>query len=517
MRLLSRQPRMGGIILHLSSLPGRFGIGDLGTQAHRFVDFLAASGQQLWQVLPVGPTSLRDWCSPYSSFSAFAGNPLLLCLEQLQAQGLLDASALEGVPAFPEERVDFPRVVEFKERLLAQASRAFRTRASPALREEFARFQEASRAWLEDYALFTALREEQGVAWSQWEEGLRRREPAALEAAKLRLADAVFHHQYLQFEFDRQWNRLRRYANERGVRIFGDLPIYVSHDSADVWARPEYFRLTPDTLRPSVEAGVPPDFFSEEGQHWGNPVYDWQRLARDDYRWWAERLQQSFRRFDFVRIDHFRAFEAYWVIPAGAPSPKLGRWEKGPGAHFFESMCRQLGELPITVEDVGVITPEVHALREECGFPSMFILQFAFDGNPDNAYLPFKCQPGFIMYTGTHDTSTLLGWFRSLTVPVGQSVLEYLGTTGPRGVHWDLMRVAWSSVAQWALAPLQDVLGLGEEGRMNRPGTVGPENWSWRLRWELLTDELSEQLESLTRTYGRAPEVGQQHRDKSAA
>ena len=505
MNLLSSRPRMGGIILHLSSLPGRFGIGELGAQARRFVDFLAASGQQLWQVLPLGPTSLRDWCSPYSAFSAFAGNPLLLCLEQIQEQGLLDASALENAPPFPEERVDFPRVVEFKERLLAQASRAFRAHASPALREEFARFEEMSRAWLDDYALFTALRQEQAGGWSEWEEGLRRRQPAALEAARRRLADEVFHHKYLQFEFDRQWNSLKRYSNERGIRILGDLPIYVSHDSADVWAWPEYFQLAPDTLRPAVEAGVPPDVFSEEGQHWGNPVYDWQRLARDNYRWWAERLQQSFRRFDFVRIDHFRAFEAYWIIPAGAPSPKLGRWEQGPGARFFEVMRDQLRELPITVEDIGVITSDVRALRDEFDFPGMFVLQFAFDGDQDNPYLPFKCRPDFVIYTGTHDTSTIPAWFRSLKDSERQAVLEYLGATGPHGLHWDLMRVAWSSVAQWALAPLQDVLGLGEEGRMNRPGTTGPENWTWRLRWDWLTDETRERLKLITRTYGRMP------------
>jgi 4-alpha-glucanotransferase len=517
MSLLRALPRMSGIILHPTSLPGRFGIGELGAEARRFVDFLADSGQQLWQMLPLGPAHSGDWYSPYSAFSAFAGNPLLLSLEQLREQGLLEASELAGAPPLPEERVDFPRVAAFKAPLLARASQAFRARAAPALREQFEQFREASRGWLEDYALFMALRQERGVAWGSWEEGLRRREPAALEAARRELAEAVFHHEYLQFEFDRQWRSLKRYANERGIRILGDLPIYVSYDSADVWARPEYFQLSPDTLRPAGEAGVPPDgFFSEEGQHWGNPVYDWQRLARDEYRWWAERLRQSFRLFDFVRLDHFRGFEAYWVIPAGAPSPKLGRWEQGPGAAFFEAMRRQLGELPIIVEDLGFITPPVHALREAFGFPGMFVLQFAFGGGQGNPYLPYKCRPGFVIYTGTHDTATTVEWFRALSGPERQAALEYLGSQGPHGPHWDWMRMAWGSVAQWALAPLQDVMGLGEEGRMNRPGVSGPENWSWRFRWEWLTQEARERLASLTRTYGRAPVGVGQGADKAA-
>ncbi|HSP78831.1 MAG TPA: 4-alpha-glucanotransferase [Myxococcaceae bacterium] len=497
------RPRLSGLILHPTSLPGRFGIGELGGEARRFVDFLAASGQQLWQMLPLGPPDPSDWYSPYSALSAFAGNPLLISLESLREQGLLEAEVLEDVPALPEERVDFPRVAELKGRLLARAAEAFFQRASPALRQEFERFREASRAWLEDYALFMALREEQGRDWSRWEAAPRQREPAALEEARRRLAGPVRLHEYLQFEFYRQWRELKRYANERGLRIVGDLPIYVGHDSADVWAHPEYFQLSPETGRPAFEAGVPPDgFFSDEGQRWGNPVYDWERLARDDYRWWAERLRQSFRQFDSVRLDHFRGFEAYWVIPAGAPSAKAGHWEKGPGAGFFEAMRRHLGELPLIVEDLGFITPEVHALRESFDFPGMSVLQFAF-GEEDSMYLPHECRPDFVMYTGTHDTETTVGWFQSLPAEQRKAAVEYVGTLGAHGVHWDMLRVVWASVAQWALAPLQDVMGLGSEGRMNRPGVGSSDNWSWRFRWEWLTDESRKRLLSLTRTYGR--------------
>jgi 4-alpha-glucanotransferase len=494
---------MSGIILHPSSLPGRHGIGELGAEACRFVDFLASSGQQIWQLLPLGPTQADDWHSPYSALSAFAGNPLLLSADSMQAHGLLDAAALADAPQFSDTAVEFSRVVEFKEQLFARASEAFRTRAPSELRDGFARFCEAASGWLDDYALFMALKQEQGKQWMQWDDALRRREPSALKAARERLAPAIFHHRFLQFEFDRQWSHVKRYANERGVKILGDMPIYVSLDSADVWARPELFQLSPDTLLPSVEAGVPPDMFSENGQHWGNPVYNWERIARDDYRWWATRFEHSFRSYDAVRIDHFRAFEAYWVIPRGAP-PKSGRWEQGPGAGFFTAMRRQLPDLPITVEDIGSISPEIHALRAQFGFPSMFVLQFGFDGDASNPYLPFRCQPGFVNYTGTHDTNTAVGWYGSLG-EVGRAALQdYLGAPSAAGVHWDMIRLAWASVAQWAIAPLQDVMGLGDEARMNRPGTVGADNWSWRFRWDSLSATDRQRLAQFTKMYGRA-------------
>lgn len=496
--------RKSGVILHPTSLPGRYGIGELGPEAYRFVDFLAAAGQQVWQLLPLGPTHPDDDYSPYSALSAFAGNPLLLSPERLHAQGLLDQTVLDDVPQLSETAVEFARVAKLKERLLARACEAFRTRASAELREAFAQFCASASSWLEDYALFMALKQEQGKPWTQWEPSLQRREPAALQAARQRLASEIHFHQWAQFEFDRQWMELKRYANERGVEILGDLPIYVSLDSVDVWVRPELFQLSPDTLLPALEAGVPPDVFSEDGQHWGNPVYDWERLAQEDYAWWAERLRHSFRSYDAVRIDHFRAFEAYWVIPRGAV-PTAGRWVKGPGAEFFQAMQRHLPELPITVEDIGSISPEVHALREQFGFPSMFVLQFGFDGDPDSPYLPFKCRSSFVNYTGTHDTPTIAGWFRSLGEAPRRDLLDYLGTPGSDGIHWDVIRLAWASVAYLAVAPLQDILGLGDEARMNRPGTSSADNWSWRFRWEEVSEADRLRLGHLTKRYGRAP------------
>jgi 4-alpha-glucanotransferase len=505
--LLTSQVRASGIILHPTSLPGRFGIGDLGPEAYRFVDFLAATGQQIWQLLPLGPTHAEEWHSPYSALSAFAGNPLLLSMELIHDQGLLDTSALADAAAPADDAVDFARVVELKERLLAQASANFQIRASAALRDQLAQFCRSASAWLDDYSLFMALRQEQGPNWVHWEDRFRHREPATLDAARKRLAPAIFCHKYIQFEFERQWSLLKHHANSRGVQILGDLPFYVSANSADVWAQPELFQLSPTTLQPVVEAGVPPEIFCADGQHWGNPVYDWQRLAQDDYKWWAERLKQSFHLYDFVRVDHFRAFEAYWTIPRGA-APKSGQWVKGPGADFFNAMLRHLPnlpELPITAEDIGGITPEVQALREQFGFPSMFVLHFAFDGNIDNPYLPFRCRSGFVCYTGTHDTNTSIGWYRGLGDAERKLWHDYIGAPSSMGMQWDMIRLAWASVAKWAIAPLQDILGLGGEARMNSPGTAIAANWRWRFRWESLSDVDCGRLTHLTKLYGRAP------------
>ncbi|ADO69176.1 4-alpha-glucanotransferase [Stigmatella aurantiaca] len=501
---LEPSPRRSGLILHPTSLPGRFGLGDLGPEARRFVDVLSATGQQLWQILPLGPVH-EEWFSPYAAYSAFAGNPLLLSPEVLCEQGLLSADALEEAPPSCLERVDFGQAIELKWRLLAKASQAFFRRAPASLRHQFEQFQHEAREWLDDYALYMAIRQGQGRAWRRWEEGLRRREPGALEAARRQLAEDVLHQQYLQFEFHRQWGALKTYANSRGVRILGDVSIYVSQNSADVWAHREYFQLSPETFAPAVESGTPPDgVFSTEGQRWGMPVYDWQRLAQEEYRWWAARLRQSFERFDHVRLDHFGGFESYWAIPSGSPA-REGRWAPGPGKAFFDAMRRQLGPLPVVVEDLGFITPAMRELRDAFGFPGMCVLQYAFKQTPDNPHLPYKCRPGCVIYTGTHDTNTAMGWFQAASAPEQRAALEYLGGPPPGALHWALIRQAWSSVAQWSLAPLQDVMGLGAGARMNHPGTAGPLNWSWRFRWEQLPDEVLAQLALLTKTYGRLP------------
>lgn len=496
--------RAGGIVLHVTSLPGRGGIGELGAGARRFVDFLAGCGLRLWQVLPLGPTSLEGWSSPYHASSAFAGDPLLLSLEALVDEGLLERGVLDDAPALPAGHVKFSEVVPFKEAALARASAAFRARASPEQRAAFARFQQEARAWLDDHALFAALREEQGVSWDAWPGPLRARAPEALEEARRRLADRIAHHEYLQFEFHRQWAALRRHAGARGVRLVGDLPFYVCHDSADVWAAPWQYRLDPETRLPLVAAGAPPDVFSEEGQRWGNPVYDWSRLAQDGHRWWIERARQALRRFDLIRLDHFRGFEAFWVIPAGAPSAAQGAWERGPGLELFAAMRRELGALPIVVEDLGVITPEVHALREACGFAGMAVVQLAFDGDPDNPHLPHRHAPACAAYTGTHDTMTAAQWARSLDEATRRRFSRYVEPPGEDGAHWELIRLTWGSAARWALAPLQDVLGLDAAGRMNVPGTVGPDNWSWRFSWDQLTEAVRARLLAITRATGRA-------------
>jgi 4-alpha-glucanotransferase len=496
--------RTSGLVLHPTSLPGRFGIGDIGPEARRFVDFLASSSQGLWQILPLGPTH-EDWFSPYSSFSAFAGNPLLISPEVLHEKGLLSADDLAAAPELPADYIDFRRVREVKWSLLRRACQRFRDRRNGQERDEFDAFCREAEPWLVDFALFMAIREASGGAsWSRWEEGLRRRSPDALRAARRNLADEVFLQKYAQFEFFRQWALLKRYANARDVAILGDIPIYVAFDSADIWVHPEYFMLSPDALEPLFVAGVPPDdFFSSEGQRWGTPVYDWERLKQDDYAFWIDRFRMSFFQFDCVRLDHFRGFEAFWIIPREAPTPKVGRWVQGPGSDFFAAMRRRLGELPLVVEDLGYITPPVHALREEIGFPGMFVMQFAFGDSKNSPYLPYKCLPNAVIYTGTHDTDTTMGWFRSISEAERRALLDYLGALGPYGIPWDVMRLAWGSVARWALAPLQDVLGMGSEVRMNTPGTDSLKNWSFRFRKEALTDEACERLASITRIYGR--------------
>ena len=503
--------RTSGVLLHPTSLPGRLGIGELGTEARAFVDFLAETRQSIWQVLPLGPTGYGD--SPYQCFSAFGGNPLLVSLERLAADGLLSEADLARPPEWPEREVDFGSVMAFKRPLLRKAALAFSAKASRARQDAFVGFCQAKAEWLDDFALFTALKHRHGgIAWNRWDEALVVRDPAAIDRARAELAHESHIERVIQYLFFSQWAELRAHAHARGIEIMGDIPIFVAHDSADVWAHPELFHLAADGS-PSFQAGVPPDYFSATGQLWGNPLYRWDIMARDGYRWWVERFRALLETVDIVRLDHFRGFEGYWEVPAGEATAVHGRWVKGPGASFFESLGRALGSLPIVAEDLGVITPEVEALRDRFGFPGMAILQFAFgDDSPDNDFLPHRLTRNRVFYTGTHDNDTIVGWWNA---GVGNSTrseaaveLErdfarrYLNTDG-RDIHWAFIRQVLASVANMALFPLQDVLGVDTSGRMNLPGRMGG-NWKWRFASSDLTPEVTTRLRVLTETYGRA-------------
>jgi 4-alpha-glucanotransferase len=504
--------RAAGILLHPTSLPGAHGIGELGPGATAFLDFLKETGQRLWQVLPLGPTGYGD--SPYQCFSAFAGNPLLVSLDRLRDDGLLTAADLARLPRFPERTVDYGRVLETRRPLLAKAHAAFEKKAGPAAQSRFASFVKEQARWLDEFALFMALkRANGGTAWTCWERGLARRDRAALRQARKDLAGETREVGFEQWLFFEQWADVRRQAQERGIRILGDIPIFVAHDSADVWAHPELFHLDDDGM-PAVQAGVPPDYFSATGQLWGNPLYRWDRLARTGYGWWIDRFRAVLALVDLVRLDHFRGFEAYWQVAKGARTAADGRWVKGPGAAFFSAVKRALGELPIVAEDLGVITPEVEALRESLRLPGMAILQFAFGTDPlADSFLPHNYSRNKVVYTGTHDNDTVVGWW---TAGVGdttrtekdveeehQRALAYCGGDGTH-VHWDLIRTLFTSVADTAIVPLQDVLGAGPEARMNLPGR-GHGNWRWRYAASDLTAEIRERLRAITEGSGRCP------------
>jgi len=509
--------RLAGILLHPTSLPGPYGIGELGDEATAFLDFLAGAGCRLWQVLPLGPTGYGD--SPYQCFSAFAGNPLLVSLDRLRQEGLLSAADLAGRPGWPEREVDFGAVIEFKRPLLAKAFAAFERSAAPERRGHFDAFRAAQAAWLPDFALFMALKHARGgAAWHTWDPPLVHREAKALESARRALAGKVREIEFEQWLFFEQWAGLRAQAAERQIRIMGDIPIFVAHDSADVWAHPEIFHLAADG-RPSFQAGVPPDYFSATGQLWGNPLYRWDALARTGYAWWIDRFRAVLALVDLVRLDHFRGFEAYWQVPGDAPTAERGKWVKGPGAAFFEALLGALGALPIVAEDLGVITPEVEALRDRFGFPGMAILQFAFGGDAHaNDFLPHNYPKHKVVYTGTHDNDTVVGWW---TAGVGdttrtqaeverehQRALAYVGGDGSE-INWDFIRTLFVSVAETAIVPLQDVLGEGSASRMNLPGRPSG-NWKWRFAVSQLTPEVRRRLHAITDGAGRtAPPDGQ--------
>ena len=488
-----QRQRAGGVLLHPTSLPGPWGIGGIGRDARDWVDWLADAGQSYWQILPLVATDQGG--SPYNGLSALAGSPLLIDPHDLAADGLLSPEELE-TPALPGGEVDFARALELKESLLRRAHEAYRTGAAPALQAPFAEYRSRHASWLDDYALFRALREENGGApWTEWEAPLRDRDPAALRQARERLAAETERHQLDQFLFDRQWRALREHAHSRGVRIIGDIPIFVAHDSADVWAHRELFELD-EQGRPEVVSGVPPDYFSETGQRWGNPLYRWGRMRERGYQWWTERFRRTLEWVDLVRVDHFRGFEAYWEIPAEEETALNGEWQPGPGRDLFDELADILGPLPVIAEDLGLITDEVEELRDELGFPGMRVLQFAFDGDPRNPHLPENHVENVVAYTGTHDNDTTVGWWEDASAEDRARVRERLDDPG-RPIHEALLEMVLRSPAALAVVPMQDVLGLGGEARMNTPGTAGG-NWRWRLREGQLDPRAGARLREMT-------------------
>jgi 4-alpha-glucanotransferase len=507
-------PRSAGILLHPTSLPGAFGIGELGMEALRFCSFLHGSGIKIWQVLPLNPTGYGD--SPYQSLSAFAGNPLLISLETLVAQGWLNHEILQSISDFPEGRVDFSKVIPWKFSLLRKAASNFFTFATSEVIAEFESFISENRAWLDDYALFMAAKDAHGGrVWTAWDPGLAARGHLALTKWREKLSPEIAAYKFWQFEFFRQWNVIRETCMRRGIRIMGDIPIYAAHDSADVWANREMFWLD-EQGNPLKVSGVPPDYFSATGQLWGNPLYRWDVMKKDGYRWWIERLRASLRMFDMVRLDHFRGFEAYWEIPAGEPTAMHGKWAKGPGAELFQVLTDALGPLPIVAENLGVITPEVEAIRKQFDYPGMAILQFAFSTDPQApTFRPHNYEQQLVAYTGGHDNDTMFGWWRSGVAQSTRTQADvkkeyadaqnYFGVSADQfdhEVNWIFIREVMKSVANTVLFPMQDVLGLGSEARMNTPGTLGG-NWTWRLSPDSLREADQCRLKLFTEIYDR--------------
>jgi 4-alpha-glucanotransferase len=521
--------RTAGLLLHPTSLPGPHGIGDLGPAAHRFVDALAGAGCRLWQILPLGPTSYGN--SPYAAYSSFAGNPLLVSMETLVEEGWLPAGAASRPPEGSLTQVDFDAVAAWKRPLLAEAAARFAAEAGRRETDWFRAFQRANEHWLPDYALYMALKEESGgKPWNEWPEPLRRRDETALATKRTELADAIGRETFAQFLFDRQWTAVRNHAAEKDVAVMGDLPIFVALDSADVWTHQELFFLD-RRGRPEVVAGVPPDYFSPTGQLWGNPLYDWEAHKRSHYAWWLSRLEAVLQRVDLVRIDHFRGLEAYWRIPGTAQTAEAGTWVPGPGAHFLEAVAERFGALPLVAEDLGTITPAVDELRQRFGLPGMRVLQFGFgDEDPrTGTHAPHNHTPDSVVYTGTHDNDTTVGWFFGQDESADtrdperrarerQRVVDYLALGGPgtdaeslaepeTDIHWRLTALALASCGRTAVVPVQDLLGLGSAARMNRPGQLSPSNWSWRLRPDqldaLAAPPIRDRLRSLLWRYGR--------------
>ena len=501
--------RTSGVLMPISSLPSPYGIGTMGKSARKFVDFLVKGGQTYWQILPICPTSYGD--SPYQSFSSFAGNPYFIDLDILCKENLLKKKECESFDwGTSEEYIDYGTMYVSRYALLHKAYARF-VKNMP---EDFSSFCEAEKDWLEDYTLFMALKDaNDGKAWAQWDEKLRVRDAAALDEARKKYAEDIEFYKMLQYLFFKQWRELKAYANENGIEIIGDVPIYVAGDSADVWANPKQFYLDED-LNPIEVAGCPPDGFSADGQLWGNPLYDWDEHQRTGYRWWIARIRKQLRMVDKLRIDHFRGFEKYYAIPYGEKTAMHGHWRKGPGADLFRALQEALGkDLPIWAEDLGIITPKVEALRDAFGFPGMKVLQFAFGGTKDNELMPYRFRTDrCICYTGTHDNDTTLGWYQHLSPEAQDRIRRYLNTDG-RMISWDMIRLAMSTTAQYSIYPVQDLLGFGSDCRMNTPGEPSG-NWAFRFREDHLTREMAERLRAMTELFGRLP--GKEAGDVSA-
>ena len=493
--------RSSGILFHPTSLPGKYGIGTLGKEAYAFIDFLKKSRQKLWQIFPLGPTGYGD--SPYQSFSSFAGNPYLIDFDLLIEAHLLSEEDLRDVFfGDNEEYIDYGAIYNQKYPLLRKAYENFKSSDNHEMRENLEHFKRENASWLNDYSLYISLKNHfNGLPWNEWAHDIKNREHGAMEHYKNELADDIEYHNFIQFLFFKQWGDVKRYANENGIKIIGDIPIFVAADSSDAWANPEIF-LFDEERKPVKVAGVPPDYFSATGQLWGNPLYNWQKLKETNYSWWVERVRANLSTCDIIRIDHFRGFEAYWAVPYGDDTAINGQWEPGPGIDLFNAIKSQLGELPIIAEDLGLMTQGVIDLREATGFPGMKILGFAFDSGEENDYLPHTYTKNCVVYTGTHDNDTLIGWFQKAKEEDRQFARDYLNSRSDDEIHWNAIRGAWSSVANMAISPVQDFLGLGSEARINTPG-VAAGNWQWRLRHGVLTDELAERTAKLTRVYSR--------------
>lgn len=491
--------RCSGVLLHPTSLPGKFGIGSLGKEAYNFVDFLIYTKQKLWQTLPLGPTGYGD--SPYQCFSAFAGNPLLIDLEKLvNDDKLLKKEDLETSETFDDNKVDFGKVLKLKSNLYKKAFSNFTNSNNELLKIKFEIFCEKNSAWLEDYSLFMALKGHFIKSWKEWDKDIKTRNANALKKCKAELHDEIEYHKFLQYLFFKQWLELKAYANAHNVKIVGDIPIFVAFDSADAWANPEVFFFDEDR-NPTKVAGVPPDYFSATGQLWGNPLYDWDKMKENNFKWWVDRIRATSEMVDIIRIDHFRGFAGYWAVPADRKDAIVGKWEKGPGADLFTTIKDELGNLPIIVEDLGVITPDVEKLRDDFSFPGMNILQFGFEPDGESVYIPHRFKNNSIVYTGTHDNDTTQGWFDKLDAKTKKYVKEYLNTDG-KEITWDMIRAAWASTASIAFIPMQDILSLGSEARMNIPA-IPSGNWQWRYKSKDITQVMKDKLKGLTRIYRR--------------
>ena len=489
--------RTSGVLMPISSLPSPYGIGTMGKQARKFVDFLVKGGQKYWQILPICPTSYGD--SPYQSFSSFAGNPYFIDLEYLCKDKLLTKKECESFQWGSNPKyVDYGIMYESRYALLRKAYARF-TKKEPL---DFEKFCENEKQWLDDYALFMALKDaNDGQAWSNWDKSLRLREKKAMEEAKEKYSEEIRFYKMLQYLFYQQWNALKAYANEAGIEIIGDVPIYVAGDSADVWANPEQFYLD-ENLNPIEVAGCPPDAFSDDGQLWGNPLFRWDVMKKDGYTWWTRRIKAMSELYDIIRIDHFRGFDSFYAIPAKDDTAKNGQWKQGPGMDLFCELEKKLGKLPIIVEDLGFLTPSVHKLLKDSGFPGMKVIQFAFDSREESDYLPHTYTNHCVVYTGTHDNDTVMGWMKTAPKASVKYAKEYLNLTKEEGYNWGMMRAAWSSVADMAIVPMQDILGLGSEARINTPSTLG-DNWKWRAIPEQIDTKVAKKLYHYMQMYGR--------------